>query len=158
MLAGRLADEAPFGWLGDSATLEGHIEQARRRLRARPLQGEEVHALSSYISRARTFLGPHPRSPLEERGRLIFDSTRVGCAECHHTGGDRGDHVRHDVGTGGAFDTPTLRFAGGTAPYMHDGRYATLRELLVRTDGKMGRTSQLREPDILALTAYIRSL
>ncbi len=158
MLAGRLIDEAPYGWLGDSATLEAHIAQARIRLRARPLEAAEVHDLAVYITRARTLLGPRARGPLEERGRLIFGSAKVGCAECHHDGGERGDRMRHDVGTGGSFDTPTLRFAGGTAPYMHDGRYATLRELLVRTDGKMGRTGQLREPDVLALTAYLRSL
>jgi cytochrome c peroxidase len=57
-----------------------------------------------------------------------------------------------------AFDTPSLRFVGGTAPYFHDGRYASLRALLVGADGAMGHTKQLSDDDLAALEAYLRSL
>jgi cytochrome c peroxidase len=58
----------------------------------------------------------------------------------------------------GGFDTPALRFVSGTAPYFHDGRYATLEELLQGADGKMGHTLQLSRQDVTALAAYLETL
>jgi cytochrome c peroxidase len=56
------------------------------------------------------------------------------------------------------FNTPTLHLAAGGGPYFHDGRYATLHELLHNVDGKMGHTSQLSDSDIEALESYLRTL
>ena len=44
------------------------------------------------------------------------------------------------------------------APYFHDGRYATLSDVLSGSDGTMGHTSQLTPDDRLALEAYLRRL
>jgi hypothetical protein len=158
MLAARLAGTAPYGWLGDSPTLPKHLGQTMQRLRARALTEPETATLAAYVTQAKTFLAPHVATPQEARGKAIFESFEVGCERCHEAGGQRGDGSRHDVGTGGSFETPSLRFVGGTAPYGHDGRYATLRELLVKTEGSMGSTKGLREPDLLALIAYLRSI
>jgi cytochrome c peroxidase len=74
------------------------------------------------------------------------------------------DRKKHDIGSrttadeGALFDTPSLRLVGGSAPYFHDGRYATLHQLLVEADGKMGHTSQLAPADLDALEAYLRTL
>ena len=74
------------------------------------------------------------------------------------------DGNRHDVQSKAKgdpqrrFDTPSLRFVAGTAPYFHDGRYPTLRALLLASDGKMGHTSQLSPHEMDALEAYLRSL
>ena len=54
--------------------------------------------------------------------------------------------------------TATGCFVGGTAPYFHDGRYASLRSLLIDADGKMGKTRHLSKDDLDALEAYMRSL
>ena len=51
-----------------------------------------------------------------------------------------------------------LKGIGGTGPYFHDGRYKTLRELLVSSDGKMGNTKHLSNDDLDALEAFMRSL
>jgi cytochrome c peroxidase len=98
-----------------------------------------------------------PLSAAAERGRELFSSPHVGCATCH-TSAMGVDGSLHDVGSGGSFDTPSLRFVGGTAPYYHDGRYATLREVLVASDGKMGWAGKLSEPDLEALEAYLKNL
>ncbi|MEM6993596.1 MAG: hypothetical protein AAF721_23990 [Myxococcota bacterium] len=66
--------------------------------------------------------------------------------------------VADRVGTGRAVDTPSLRFVGSTAPYMHDGRFETLRELLAATDGTMGATAHLDEAELADLIAYLRRL
>ena len=54
-----------------------------------------------------------------------------------------------------AFDTPSLRYVGGTGPWFHDGRYKTMHDLLVKSDGKMGHTKHLSEEDLDALEAYL---
>ena len=75
-----------------------------------------------------------------------------------------GDGETHDVGSRTPADralvlgTPSLRFVGRTAPYLHDGRYATLEELLVRVDGTMGHTTHLSAGDRAALARYLETL
>lgn len=87
------------------------------------------------------FSGEH--EALNERqkaGMKLFYSARTGCAACH--GGvnfagawvDR-DHreaesVFADTGTGVAVRVPTLRNLPATTPYMHDGRFSTLDQVL----------------------------
>jgi cytochrome c peroxidase len=46
----------------------------------------------------------------------------------------------------------------GSAPYFHDGRFATLEELLDKTEGSMGSTKNLSVEDRRALLAYLRTL
>ena len=58
-----------------------------------------------------------------QRGQDIF---RRDCARCHIPSALFLDRRSHDVGTGGVFNTPTLRGIADTAPYFHDGRAATL--------------------------------
>jgi cytochrome c peroxidase len=58
---------------------------------------------------------------------------------------------------GAAFDTPSLRFVGGTGPYFHDGRFETLEALLKQSDGTMGHTKGLSQDDIRALVAYLET-
>jgi hypothetical protein len=49
-------------------------------------------------------------------------------------------------------DTPTLRDLWRTAPYLHNGSAATLRDVLVT------RNQDLTEPQLVALERYLRSL
>lgn len=55
-------------------------------------------------------------------------------------------------------NVPSLRYVAGTAPYMHDGRYATLEAVLDGTEGRMGHTSHLSREHRAALLAFLRSL
>ena len=67
----------------------------------------------------------------------------------------------------GAFKTPTLREIAGTAPYMHDGRFATLEDV-VRFYNQGGIKNphldntviplELTEPEQQDLVAFLRSL
>jgi YVTN family beta-propeller protein len=56
------------------------------------------------------------------------------------------------------FDTPSLVGVAATPPYLHDGRAATLRDVLEITRGRMGDISSLSESDLVALVEYLRSL
>jgi cytochrome c peroxidase len=83
-------------------------------------------------------------SPSAERGMAIFQEK---CAGCHKpplftdysfrkngTASQDGDPGRYRitklVEDYGSFEVPSLRNIALTAPYMHDGRYKTLREVL----------------------------
>ena len=87
-------------------------------------------------------------SPAAERGRVLFFGA-ARCTSCH--GGENfSDHAFHNIGIGmehekpdigrfdqskiegdtGGFKTPSLREIARTAPYMHDGRFKTLDEVV----------------------------
>jgi hypothetical protein len=99
------------------------------------------------------------------RGKRLFERPEMGCSRCHPAPLFT-DLRNHDVGTSGprdhrfAFDTPTLIEVWRTAPYLHDGRYATLRQVLV--EGKHGHgekgIDRLSSKDMDDLIMYIRSL
>lgn len=103
----------------------------------------------------------------EQRGKAIFESPRTECARCHpaplYT-----DLKVHDVGTadgdgewfGPLIDTPTLRFVYDSAPYLHDGSAATLKEVLTTANkgDRHGVTSHLTEPEIEDLAAFLLAL
>ncbi len=168
MLAGRLTQTAPFGWNGESDEVKTHLTHTFSRLQGRGLEAREVDSLVSFISTMRTPVSYVPEAGPEAakiaRGKSIFESAETQCSTCHHPDGSWVDGQKHDVGTRASadpnaqFDTPTLRFVGGTAPYFHDGRYRTLRDLLVGHDGKMGATKQLSPADMESLEAFMRTL
>ncbi|MGA2659106.1 MAG: c-type cytochrome [Verrucomicrobiota bacterium] len=98
------------------------------------------------------------------RGKRIFAG--AGCAACHPPELFTDLHS-YDVGTRGAsdnpadiFDTPTLIEAWRTAPYLHDGSAATLREVLTTHNphDRHGQTSKLTSQEIDDLCAYVLSL
>lgn len=159
MLAGRLEASGPFGWEGDTKTVGDHLTHTFQRLAGRGLAGKELDALVRYA----VAMPAPPRSEpkldaVASRGRELFESQEVGCAVCHTQGGVGTDGSRHDVGSGAPLDTPTLRFIAGTAPYFHDGRYATLGDLLRATQGKMGWASGMTDADFDAIEAYLKTL
>jgi hypothetical protein len=167
MLAGRAADSAPYGWIGKHNTLHEYIADTFTRLGGTGIKGGELDALAAYV---RGMPGPSadsrgaaPQSELDARGKDIFFSAEQGCASCH-AGGQGTDRARHDVSSKAIadddreFDTPSLRFVRGSAPYLHDGRYQTLEELLTASDTTMGHTLSLSRRDTAALKAYLETL
>ena len=127
----------------------------------------------------------------EDRGRRLFNG-RGRCDTCHTTEiqiADRprnngvDDGVDDDDGVGevtnrpndfGDFKTPSLRNIALTAPYMHDGRFATLDEVLqfynsgiqahpnldqvLREDNGTPRQLNLNADDRAALIAFLNTL
>ena len=96
---------------------------------------------------------PQPNAPFpnftiaENRGKDIFLSGQGGCAACHGTETftapgarnngldlittDRGfGKVTNDVNDDGKFKVASLRNVELTAPYMHDGRFTTLEQVV----------------------------
>ncbi|MGD2070835.1 MAG: cytochrome c peroxidase [Gemmatimonadota bacterium] len=96
----------------------------------------------------------------EARGRDLFNSEAAECSHCH-AGVFFTDNEFHDVGLDqvpvdlgramateatfdeGKFKTPTLRNIEVTAPYMHDGRFATLEDVLAHYSEGIHRSPNL---------------
>jgi mono/diheme cytochrome c family protein len=159
-LAGRLRGTAPYAWTGSGETVEIHLANTLARLSARPLERRELDAVIGY---AMTMAGPTRATTTGSpqaiaRGREIFHSKDAGCSSCHGVDGLAPDGLRHALAESTEFDTPSLDFVGGTGPYFHDGRYASLGALLAATDGSMGKTGHLSSDDRIALENYLRSL
>jgi YVTN family beta-propeller protein len=118
-------------------------------------QSLDLDSLTQYLL---TLQGPTsltPASPeLIARGAEVFEEQ--GCAECHV--GDVGTNLQvFDVGTGGTFDTPSLRWLWLSAPYFHDGRAATLRDVFT-LPGTHQLVYTASVEDVAALLAYLLSL
>ncbi len=166
-LAGRVANEAPFGWFGDHGSLRNHLSQTVSRLGGQGFDTKDVPdliALTTYISRMKApVAAPNEASKeLIAQGRVLFHDAAQGCGDCHAEGGT--DRARHDVGTGNAiearlsFDTPSLLSIAGSAPYFHDGRFKSLGEMLEKADDKMGHAKHLSADTRAAMVAYMESL
>lgn len=155
MLAGRTADTAPFSWMGNAPTLEKHLGRTLKRLGGAGLESAELEALVAYLKGSGGHI-PSTDDPSVVAGAKIFASPRAGCSGCH-SGPSLTDGALHDVGSGRAFNTPSLVNVGAAGPWFHDGRYDTLQDLLVHSDGKMGHTKHLTPIELAQLEAFLRA-
>lgn len=164
LLAGQLAESAPYGWFGEHATLHEHLRGTFENLGGTGF-GESPADFDALVAYVRALPAPrhrHPASELARRGQALFESPDQGCASCHPSGAT--DGLAYDLGSGSRgerrarFDTPSLRLVGQSAPYFHDGRYASLRTLLRARDVQMGHTQSLADDDLDALETYLRTL
>lgn len=97
----------------------------------------------------------------ERRGELVFNrpfphDPSLSCAGCHIPSGGFVDHRQHDIGSGGLQRTQTLLNADFNAPYFHDGRYATLGEVVAHFDQTFDL--QLSPQDQGDLIAYLTAV
>jgi len=128
------------------------------------------------------YAGEHTAiTPEAKRGMALFYSAEVGCARCHSGFNFSGNYRDADGATGPAsFATngttkrlmrvPTLRNVALTAPYMHDGRFATLAAVLEHYSAIGARTASgaptdrrlprapLSSSERAALVAFLESL
>lgn len=177
-----------FAWAFGSATItEPRIQQALAQF---------VRAMVSHTSRwdtgyARVFSPTAPNraldvdlpnfTPQENRGRHLFmtdvGAGGAGCASCHRpptfalAADARSNGL--DAGETRLFKAPSLRNVGLTGPYMHDGRFATLAEVVDfyasgvsdgpaldprLRQGRAPRRPSLSAADRAALVAFLMTL
>ena len=126
---------------GVRATGEAAVRAGFIHIHFNHLTESEYQDADAYLKNLEPVPGPRilPDGSLSEsakRGKRLFHSRRTGCADCHN-GPYYTDLKMHDVGTENEFDmgdcefdTPTLIEIHRTGPYLHDGRYTTLEQLL----------------------------
>jgi YVTN family beta-propeller protein len=132
-------------------------------------QPEEVlSAIDEYLKSLKPVPSPYlvngKLSDAAKRGKQLFSNT--GCADCH-VPGLYTDLRPHDVGTRASYDrpadkfyTPTLIEIWRTAPYLHDGSAATMRDVVTTRNphNEHGETSGLSSQEIDDLCTYVLSL
>lgn len=177
-----------FAWaFGSAAISEPRLQQALAQF---------VRAMVSHDSRwdagyARVFSSSTQNraldvdlpdfTPEENRGRHLFMTAVAdgggGCAACHRpptfalAADARSNGL--DAGETRAFKAPSLRSVGLTGPYMHDGRFATLEEVVNfyasgvqdgpaldprLRQGHQPRRLNLEATDRAALVAFLKTL
>ena len=99
--------------------------------------------MSKGTAQSRIAQASNEEKPMTGALTLREAAKRLGCSRDTIVELTRKGHLRQfNVGTrrqheyNDRFDTPTLVEVWRTAPYLHDGRYTTIRELLV--DGRHG--------------------
>ena len=98
-------------------------------------------------------------SPKAQKGRDVFH--KYGCGACH-SGAHYTDCKKHIIGEDVEFkagwDTPTLVEVWRTAPYLFDGRAATMDEVFTVHRHGLGKKSKISGEEIDALVEYVNSL
>jgi len=153
--------------LGVRETTETAVRSGIRHILFAVRPEEEAVAMDEYLKSLRPV--PSPRrvqgelSEAAQRGASVF--VRADCQQCHPAPLFT-DLKTYDVGTGtgrerhALFDTPTLIEVWRTGPYLHDGRAASIHDVLRRynSSGRHGRTADLTEQELNDLAEYVLSL
>ena len=162
-----LAHQTPPAMItGVRPTAESAVRAGFRHILFAVPDEKDAVAIDTYLSGLKPLPSPHlvdgQLSHAAARGKALFQ--KAHCASCH-TGPLLTDKDKYDVGTadgldeGLSFDTPSLVEAWRTAPYLYDGRAATVHEVLTKynPDDKHGVTSNLSESEIDDLAEYVLS-
>jgi YVTN family beta-propeller protein len=159
----------PVMWEGVRETGEQAVRAGIEQILFSRRPEEEAAAIDEYLKSLKPVPSPHlvdgRLSAAAERGRALFDSERLNCSRCHpdplytdlksHNVGSRGTEDRVEV-----FRTPTLLEVWRTAPYLHDGRYVSVKDVFAHGKHGLPRRNgkQLTEQEIDDLTAFVLSL
>lgn len=176
-----VAGTGPFKWNGKNPSLAVQCGPrfARVLMRTEPFPKPELADLVAFIESLPPSRTLHPRgaplTPAQDRGQKIFFATETPdgqeiprarqCSTCHrpplYT-----TRLSFDVATRGprdntgTFDTPHLLGIGASAPYLHDGRAATLEEIwtLYNPEDRHGMTSYMTKHQLNDLIEFLKTL
>lgn len=160
-----LEGTAPFHWDGslpDVSDLMGEVFV--NRMGGVHQSTERLSTLTDWLFDLRA---PAPELPGDDamvfRGRRLFESLEVGCADCHRGQGFT-DNNSYDVGTGKPgekFQVPSLVGIGTRSRLIHNGCVGSLRErfeLECAGGDRHGKISQLEPVQVDDLIAYLQTL
>jgi cytochrome c peroxidase len=153
---------------GTRRNAEAAVRAGIRHIQFAVRPEDDAAAIDAFLMSLEPVPSPHlvrggMLSKRAKRGKRLFES--AGCVSCHSSSLFT-DMKKYDLGLGRyvdqgkAFDTPSLVECWRTAPYLHDGRAATIEEVLIRfnKDDSHGRTSELTDQQIKDLATYVLCL
>jgi mono/diheme cytochrome c family protein len=158
-ISGGILNTAPFHWDGDMKGLDTIMgEVFERRMGGVHQSPRRVHAFEMWIDK----LPALPVSPPEDpeavtRGQQAFAEACAGC----HAGSALTDNKSVDVGTGKAFQVPSLAGIAHRAPFMHNGCAATLKDRFTNPacgGGDLHTKRALSPTEVDDLVAYLETL
>lgn len=160
-LAGKISETLPVTWTSqvDDVGSEADIT-SQGRMGGAGITASELDAIAAYVdwSRDVDVADKGVQNDATARGKALFEREDVGCASCH-SGARLTDNDFHDLYGQVGVNTPGLVGIAATAPYLHDGSAATLRDVLESArGGEMGNTGALSDGEMDDLEAYLRSL
>ena len=163
-----LAHQTPRAmWLGVRADAYAGVRAGIRHIQFAVRPEKDAVAIDEYLKSLTPV--PSPRlvngelSEKARRGKIIFET--AGCAHCHPAPLFT-DLQMYDLGTtkgldeGLPVDVPQLVECWRTAPYLHDGRAATVKDVLTTFGhgNHRGAIDALSQEEIDALVEYVLSL
>ena len=176
-----IKDTAPYKWNGGNPNLPTECGPRTEKYfwRSENYNDRILADLTAYINslpaRPNRWRLPNGQlTPAQARGKAIFERSvdNFGkpiplsnrCSSCH-SGPLGTDRKSFDVGTrdpeddSGLFDTPHLVNIALTAPYLHDGRAASLEEIwtLYNPQDQHGRTNDLTKDELNDLIEYLKT-
>jgi DNA-binding beta-propeller fold protein YncE len=167
-LANATTETAPFHWNGQFSTMSDLVENTMTNLMAGDGLLVDVTSIQPFIDEiVRSPVLPVTDRAAVARGQALFTGAELACAKCH-PGSTLTDDMMHAVlqpmslTSDDAFptaNTPGLRGVFLAAPYFHDGRAATLADVLTEPyAGPMVHGMSLSPGDVSDLTAFLQSL
>jgi len=162
-IRGGISATAPFHWDGKEPDFSHLMDDVFSSRMAGPmLNTDQKTAIQSWVD---TIPALPAAAGLDSaavvRGSTLFNDPKVGCATCH-AGSLLTNNATVDVGTGQAFQVPSLRGVSWRAPFMHNGCAATLADRFGNAScsggDKHGLTSTLTAAQVSDLTTYLQSL
>ncbi|WP_437290792.1 c-type cytochrome [Sorangium sp. So ce406] len=162
-VSGGILNTAPFHWDGDMSGIEAIMSEVFERRMGGMHQGpRRVKVFARWIdSLPAPPVSSAPDKDAVARGEALFHDKTVDCARCH-AGAQLTSNESFDVGTGKAFQVPSLVRIGARAPFMHDGCATTLKDRFTKAacgGGDMhGKTSHLSDAQLDDLVAFLETL
>lgn len=158
-------DTPPAMWTGVRADMEAAVRAGQRFGGFLPVE-ENHRALMAFLGDPPRAPNPHRRLGNPEaaaRGAQLFIA---GACQICHPAPKYTDGRAYDVGIAAPtdqhreFDTPSLRECYRTAPYFHDGRAQTLREVISMHNpyGVYGLPKNMSTEQVSDLAAFLKTL
>jgi YVTN family beta-propeller protein len=151
-------DTGPWAWDGSVAALGEQVRKSITLTMRGTATDEQVRDLTAYLESLPP-LAPLPgNDEAVGRGRAVFQ--RQGCVSCHtpptYTTARTFDVGLADEHGRKMFNPPSLRGVGHGGSFFHDGRAATLEEVVTRQRHQVkGDLSEAEQADLLS---FLRSL
>jgi YVTN family beta-propeller protein len=167
----------PFKWTGLNPSV---AEQCGPRFakvltRADPFPARDLSDLVAFLESRPARRGNGSRAAAAARGRAIFERTATTdgrpipegdrCVTCHppplYTNRKSVDvDTRGPLDTDSAFDTPHLEGVEGSAPFLHDGRAATLEEIwtIHNPRDRHGISNDMSKQQLNDLVEFLKTL
>ncbi|MBI4584606.1 MAG: beta-propeller fold lactonase family protein [Planctomycetes bacterium] len=172
----------PFKWNGKNTSMymQCGMRFAKFLTRVEPFSFDDLNAMVAFLRSLRNPPNSHRAkdgtlTPAQARGKALYeraamkDGTPIPpksrCLTCHPPPFFT-NRQKADVGSispadsSGEFDTPQLRNIYQSAPYLHDGKAATLEEIWTRfnPDDTHGVTVDFSKSDLNDLIEYLKTL
>jgi len=160
-------DTAPYSWAGGKTLHENVKGIIVNRMKGKEPTQEQLDQIAAYLTSLEFPPNPNlnadgsPSAAAPEaarRGYQVF--LKASCNACH-VPPVFAKPDNEDIGSGGAFNVPSLRGLSATAPYFHDGRYADLPALVpakLKYLEALGSTEKFSRQEIEDLLAYLKTL